>query len=86
MGNLACALSSELGFEFAFDFTGARSFPPLFYGKGGGFDAALPTSQHGASLTRRCLSLRTLRRCGSYLPVSQILFRFSSVPSLCKIF
>ena len=86
MGNLACALSAELGlelgFEFAFDFTGALSFPPLFYGKGGGLDAALPTPQDGASLTRRCLSLRTLRRCGSHLPVSQIFLRFSSVPSV----
>jgi hypothetical protein len=86
MGNLACALSAELGlelgFEFAFDFTGALSFPPLFYGKGGGLDAALPTSQDRASLTRRCLSPRTLRRCGSHLPASQIFLRFSSVPSV----
>jgi hypothetical protein len=44
----AFELGLKAGFEFDFDLTGAPSFPILFYGKGGGLDAAPPTSQHRA--------------------------------------
>jgi hypothetical protein len=54
VGNLACAFS----FELWLDFTGAPSFPPLFYGKGGGLDAGPPTSRHQGSPARCCNFLR----------------------------